>query len=104
MAHNLADMSDAELIALRADIDKELARKAVQKKADAKRALELTAKEHGFTLQELLASKTAGGKAPSVAKFANPENPAQTWTGKGRQPTWYKDAIAAGKSADDMAV
>ena len=102
MAHDIADLSEAELIALQADIEKELVKKSAQKKADAKKALENTAKEYGFTVQELLGGKAAAGKPASVAKFANPANPSQTWTGKGRQPAWFKDAIASGTPASDM--
>ena len=104
MSQDLTHHTEAELIALQAEIEKELVRKATQKKADAKKALEITAKEYGFTLQELLSGKGTVAKSASVAKYANPANPSQTWTGKGRQPAWFKDALAAGKSADDLAL
>ncbi|MBT8410687.1 MAG: H-NS histone family protein, partial [Octadecabacter sp.] len=35
---------------------------------------------------------------------ANPADPSQQWTGKGRQPNWYKAAIEAGKSPESMAI
>ncbi len=101
MSIDITEMTEAELVALQADIEKELQRKAVQKKTDAKKALESTAKEYGFTLQELLSGKAASGK-PSIAKYANPANPAQTWTGKGRQPAWFKEALASGTDASDL--
>ncbi|MFT5625225.1 MAG: DNA-binding protein H-NS, partial [Lentimonas sp.] len=28
----------------------------------------------------------------------------QTWTGKGRQPTWFKEAVAAGTAPDTMEI
>lgn len=48
--------------------------------------------------------RTSGGRSKGPAKFRHPENPAKTWSGRGRQPVWYKEAIAAGKSPEDMHV
>ena len=39
-----------------------------------------------------------------VAKYANPADKSQTWTGKGRQPQWYKDAVAAGTDPKTMEI
>jgi hypothetical protein len=55
------------------------------------------------------AAKTTGKKAktakkPSPPKFANPADKTQTWSGKGRQPEWFKAAMAAGKSPEDLAI
>ncbi|MEO0486254.1 MAG: H-NS histone family protein [Pseudomonadota bacterium] len=74
-----------------------------RKKQEALTALEAKAAEMGFTLKELL------GKAPSKAtksppKYAHPENPALTWTGRGRQPRWIKDGLNSGKSLEDFAI
>ena len=65
-------------------------------------ALDRIAEEHGFSLDEILGKKTSGKTA--VPKYRNPENPSQTWTGRGRQPAWYKSAIAAGKDASEMEI
>jgi len=48
------------------------------------------------------AAKTA--KKPAPAKFRNPEDAKQTWSGKGRQPDWFKKAVAAGKAPETMAI
>ena len=44
------------------------------------------------------AKQTKGGKSTlkgsTVApKYQNPEDPAQTWTGRGRQPGWFAAAL-----------
>ncbi len=101
---DITTLSEAELITLRANIEKELVRKAAQKKSDAKKAIENIAKEYGFTVQELLSGKAGSVKGPSVAKYAHPENPSQTWTGKGRQPTWFKEALDSGMTAESLEV
>lgn len=38
----------------------------------------------------------------SNARFSNPET-GETWTGRGRQPMWVRDALASGKTLADLA-
>jgi DNA-binding protein H-NS len=105
MAKALEKMSLEELQAHQREVEAALKGYEKKRKADALAAVRATAKEHGFTLEEL-----TGGKAPSksgskgVAKYANPADPTQTWTGRGRQPNWVKEALAAGKSLESMAI
>jgi DNA-binding protein H-NS len=37
-------------------------------------------------------------------KFRNPARPGQTWSGRGKQPIWIREAIAAGQSIDDFLI
>jgi DNA-binding protein H-NS len=37
-------------------------------------------------------------------KYRNPNNPAQTWAGRGLKPRWMTDALAAGRSMDDFLI
>jgi DNA-binding protein H-NS len=37
-------------------------------------------------------------------KYRNPENPSETWTGRGREPKWMQHQIAAGRSKDDFLI
>ena len=34
--------------------------------------------------------------------FQNPDNSAETWSGKGAQPAWVKAALATGKTLEDL--
>jgi len=36
--------------------------------------------------------------------YRNPGNSAETWTGKGRQPRWVREALARGLSLADLAL
>ena len=105
MAKNLEKMSHQELERLRMDVDLALVAAKKRDKKEARKAAEAAAAEYGFTLAELVGASTAksSGKV-GVAKYANPDNPAQTWTGKGRQPKWYKDAVAAGTDPATLEV
>ena len=52
------------------------------------------------TVSELLNSTK--GKLP--AKYVNPNNKSQIWTGRGVEPKWFKECIASGKSREDLEV
>ena len=107
MAVDLSKMSDKELAKLQTDIVKETQRRAKSKIEDARKAAEAAAKKHGFSLNELVGSKPARGgakRAASAPKYKNPDDPSQTWSGRGRQPAWYKSAIESGKTPESMAI
>ncbi len=44
------------------------------------------------------AAKKAGG----VAKYT--DGAGRTWSGVGKRPNWFKDALAAGKTAEDLLI
>jgi DNA-binding protein H-NS len=37
-------------------------------------------------------------------KYQNPEPPHETWAGRGRQPRWVSELLAAGKTIDDLRI
>ena len=37
-------------------------------------------------------------------KYANPANKADTWSGRGRKPRWFSEALAKGKKPEDLAL
>lgn len=74
-----------------------------RKKQEALAAVEAKAVELGFTLKSLVGSGSAkASKAPP--KYAHPENPTLTWSGRGRQPGWIKEGLSSGKSLEDFAI
>ena len=63
-------------------------------------------KDAGVSVEELLGNggakaKKANGKKVK-AKYQNPKDTSQTWTGSGRQPRWMAEAVANGKKPDDF--
>lgn len=75
-----------------------------RKKADLA-ALEEKARELGYSsLAELTGEKATRKRAPALAKYANPADRTDTWSGRGRQPRWFAAAMAAGKSPEDLAI
>jgi DNA-binding protein H-NS len=65
------------------------------------------AKAEGFTVEELFGfgRGTKRGAVQKVKpKYKNPADPSQKWSGRGRQPVWYRDAVAAGKKEKDLLI
>jgi len=48
------------------------------------------------------ARKPVAKRAGGVAKYT--DGAGRTWSGVGKRPTWFKDALAAGKTAEDLLI
>jgi DNA-binding protein H-NS len=93
-----------ELRTLSKDIEKAIKKRESDNLKKAREAAEAAAKEYGFSLDELTGAKTPRRSAErSNAKYRNPDDANQTWSGRGRQPQWYKDAVAGGRSPEELA-
>ncbi|MBT8454686.1 MAG: H-NS histone family protein [Rhodobacteraceae bacterium] len=99
MAIDISGLNEKELKKLSDDVAKALEKLKKNKAQAALKAAEAAAKKHGFELSELVETpkKRVAKKTKSAAKYRNPKDASQTWTGRGRQPGWIKDAISAGK-------
>ena len=86
----LEKMSLKELLALEAKIKSAIDEKRVSERHDMKAKLEELARASGFSVNELFGRGGKRGKA--AAKYRNPKDPSQTWTGRGRRPTWIVEA------------
>ncbi len=97
--HSIDELKD-----LVAAAQKEISRKQRSRIKELRNKMEQLAGTVDMTAEELL---SYGGKKPKTvgeAKFRNPDNPEQTWTGRGKQPNWLKDLIAGGASKEDFAI
>lgn len=107
MKFDLDKMGKDDLEKLRDDVDQLLQDLREQELKSVRAEMEKLAAAHGLSVDDVFGGKRGGKKGPSsksAPKFANPEDKTQTWTGKGRQPEWFKSAIAAGASPDSMAI
>jgi DNA-binding protein H-NS len=46
----------------------------------------------------------SGRMGPVAPKYRNPENPAETWAGRGLKPRWLTAAIKSGEKQDDFLI
>ena len=101
---NLEALSLKELRQLQKDLAKAISTYEDRHKAEARTKLEAIAKEMGYSLAELIGIEVKKTRAPAVAKYRHPENPALTWSGRGRKPQWFVEALDAGKTTSDLAI
>ena len=100
---NLDEMSREELQDLQRQVNAALKNYDDRRKKDAHSRLDAMARELGFSLADFNAMKK-GKSSGGVPRYVHPENPSKTWSGRGRQPQWFKDAIGSGKTEADMAL
>ena len=110
MKFDLKSMSKKDLEKLAKDVEKALDRIQKQEVKKVRQEMEKLAASHGMTVEDVLSTaprRANAAKTPkkaSPAKYANPTDPAQTWTGKGRQPEWFKSAVAGGTKPESMEI
>jgi DNA-binding protein H-NS len=107
MAIDLKAMSRKDLMKLKEDVVKALRDAETRERREALKAAEKAAAEFGFSLTEL--SGITGGKGSSkgpkaAPKYRNPDDPEQTWSGRGRKPQWIHDAMAKGIDVSDLEI
>lgn len=104
MEMNLNALSLKELKDLQSQVGKAIASFEDRKKKAALAELEEKAREMGFSLAELTGAPVTRKRAAATAKYANPANASDTWSGRGRKPRWFIAAIGSGKSPEDLAI
>ncbi|WP_435257068.1 H-NS family nucleoid-associated regulatory protein [Thioclava sp. FR2] len=104
MTLDLNQLSLKELKDLQAQVTKAIASFEDRRKKEAIAELEEKARAMGFSLAELTGVSVGRKRAPAAAKYANPADPAETWSGRGRKPRWFNDAINSGKQPEDLAI
>lgn len=100
---DLSAMTLPELQALQKQVTQQIEGYQAQQAQKALTAATEAAKEYGFSLKELLGAMPAG-KRTVPAKYADPDDPSVTWTGRGRKPKWVQDRLDQGASLDDLAI
>lgn len=105
MALNLNKMLIAQLNKLISD-----AQAALAKKQEVTEKVRKLVQDNGLDISDLMAAdkpkkakakKSRGRVAP---KYKNPASGSETWTDRGRQPHWVADALASGKTLDDLLI
>lgn len=87
---NLELMGIDELLSLKAEIDGELKSRAAEelKAMEIRREQLLLLVKNEPPKEELNARRE---RKAGVAKYRNPANPEQTWTGRGKKPAWLTE-------------
>jgi len=103
---DVKNLSADELKKLVNDAEQALRERSKQRVMELRREAEALANELNATLAYSFGfeegSKQAGKKLP--AKYMNPANPSQTWSGRGKRPNWLVDELNKGKKLEDFRI
>src|SRR5262245_57162068 len=96
---NLEKMSLVELAQMEERIQQLKAEKQEAERAAFRKEIAALAKQRGIDIRDLLdGRRKAKGKGSVPPKYRDPENPANTWTGRGRMPRWLAAATKGGRA------
>lgn len=118
---DLKSLSTQELKSLQNKVEREMAGRDKRLRKDALSAVKDKAKQLGYSLDELVGTKkgaaaSAGNstktkpkakaktRAPAAPKYRNTQDSSQTWSGRGRPPSWIKDAQNNGVDIETMRI
>ena len=102
MAKSLQRMTYRELEQLSMRVNKAMTTARDRDRMTLRQKMESVASNAGFRLGDLFGR---GGKGRTVAaKYANPDDPTQTWTGRGRKPKWLVAKAKAGDKIDRFLI
>lgn len=82
-----------ELLAQRADLEKQISDARKAETADAIQKAKALISEYGLTAEDVFSTASVKKKASSNAVAPKYRNPAtgDTWTGRGKPPLWIRD-------------
>ncbi len=100
---DLSKYSMSQLRALEVQVIEELRTRHFLSVSQAREQILHIARNAGISVAQLAAIKSPNAsKASAVGiKYRNPNDPAQQWSGRGRQPAWVKAWIETGRSLDE---
>jgi DNA-binding protein H-NS len=99
----LKTMSVAELQDLKSKIEAAISAKVTERRRELEAQL---SKLSGFGGRggKTIKFGRGGRMGPVAPKYRNPENPSETWAGRGLKPRWLTAAMKGGKRLEDFAI
>ena len=102
---NLEKMPLKDLIDLEVRVQNAISTAKDRERTEIKQKIEELALDSGFSMDELFSRGRGALKGRTVApKFINPENRAETWTGRGRKPKWLVAKLSKGSKIEEFAI
>lgn len=99
---DLSNFSISELRNLQLDVANRIERGEKAERAKAIESIYAIAHSLGMPLNTLIGSSGKKTRSAPSVTYVNPENSSNRWMGRGPRPAWVKNALAAGKSLDQL--
>jgi DNA-binding protein H-NS len=113
-AVNYDKMSLKELLDHQVKIERAIAAAKAKERSKLQQEIAALAAKRGFSLEEVTGIQKRGrgrppkngakSKSVGIARYANPENRSDTWTGRGRKPNWVLERLKKGSKLADFAI
>jgi DNA-binding protein H-NS len=103
MSMALKSMSIEKLVALKDQIEAMLSSKVLEQRRALESELAKLGRFQGGK-SGLKVARGFGARGAVAPKYRNPENPAETWAGRGLKPRWLAAAIKSGKKPEDFLI
>lgn len=104
MAKDMERMSVAELDALIEHAQEVREATRSKRRQELKNEIESKLKAEGFTAIEVLGAKVKPKPEHLPPRYADPDDPHHTWSGRGRVPGWLQAHIDAGHTLDEFLI
>ena len=101
---NVSTLTLVELRNLLEKVQQEISQREHQDLSQAREQIMAIAQQAGIPLKQLILDGLHPRTGKVAVRFRNPENAAEQWTGRGRQPLWVKNWVESGKSIDLLRV
>src|SRR5262249_11355909 len=103
MAKELERMNLRELQEHELKVRKALATAQDRNRVELRKKIETMVAEAGFKMSDIFAGR--GGQRRTVAaKYVTPDDPSETWTGRGRKPRWLTAKIQEGAKLERFLI
>jgi DNA-binding protein H-NS len=99
---NLKSMPIDKLTALRAQVETILSSKVAEERRSVQEQLNRLDRLMDTGSRAKGAGRGARGAVPP--KYRNPENPVETWAGRGLKPRWLAAALKSGKKLEEFSI
>ena len=102
---NVEKMALKDLMELDLKVQKAISLAKERERSEVKLKIAALAEDSGFSVNELFGGRGgAKGKSTGVAKYKNPDNHSETWTGRGRKPNWLLAKLHKGSKMSDFEI
>ena len=99
---DLSKLSSSDLRSLQDQVRQELKQREHEEVAKAREQIFAIAQSVGIPLKDLIAIQPRV-KAKVAMRFRHPSDASLQWSGRGRQPRWIKEWLAAGHVLDALS-
>ncbi|THD10101.1 H-NS family nucleoid-associated regulatory protein [Metallibacterium scheffleri] len=104
---NLKGMTKAQLDAAMKEISERRAEIEKETLSKVREQIDGVLKKNGLKLEDVFPRlarqrKGAGSSAAAKFKYRDPKDPSKVWSGRGKRPQWFKDALGSGVKPESL--